>query len=65
MYEEGAAWADVLGRTPTQSDYDGCKDTCYNTYGHFIAMTSDKYSMVACGIYDEVSGDVWAVQNFN
>jgi hypothetical protein len=64
MYAEGAEWAEQLGRAPTQSDYGSCENSCYSAYGHFIAMTNANYSMVACGIYDEVSDDIWSVQNF-
>jgi hypothetical protein len=62
MYGEGAEWAASLGRIPTQADYDECSGGCYSQYGHFIAMTSDAYSRVACGITSDP--EYWSVQNF-
>ncbi len=32
--------------------------------GHYVAMSSNQYTRVACGLYDGGSGAVWAVQNF-
>lgn len=50
----------------------GCLQQMYNEgpgsdfskHGHYINMTSTKYSKVACGFYVTSSGKVWAVQNF-
>lgn len=64
MYSEGADWAEALGRDPLQSDYGSCSGSCYGQYGHFIAMTKASHTHVACGAFEEASGDVWSVQNF-
>jgi hypothetical protein len=62
MYGEGAVWAEDLGRAPTQADLENCDGSCYSTNGHFIAMTKEGHSLVACGITP--SGEIWSVQNF-
>jgi hypothetical protein len=36
----------------------------FSKHGHYINMSSDKYTKVACGFYTLPNGDVWAVQNF-
>lgn len=64
MYSEGADWAEALGRSPLQADYGSCEGSCYSQYGHFIAMTKASHTRVACGAFEEASGDVWSVQNF-
>jgi hypothetical protein len=64
MYSEGADWADALGRDPMQSDYSSCSGGCYSQYGHFIAMTKASHTHVACGAFEDSSGEVWSVQNF-
>ncbi len=64
MFSEGADWAEALGRAPTQADYGGCGDGCYSQYGHFIAMTKASHTLVACGAFEDSSGEVWSVQNF-
>ncbi|MCB9704149.1 MAG: hypothetical protein H6711_19830 [Myxococcales bacterium] len=33
-------------------------------HGHYINMSSEMYTKVACGFYTTASGDLWAVQNF-
>lgn len=38
--------------------------TDFSTHGHYINMSSDKYTQVACGFYVTSAGDLWAVQNF-
>lgn len=35
----------------------------YNTHGHYINLTSTKYSLVSCGFY-ATNGKVWLVENF-
>ncbi len=65
MYAEGAQWAQELGRAPEQSDYTPCADdfdNCYVHYGHFIAMTNENFTQVACGI--TADEPYWSVQNF-
>ena len=32
--------------------------------GHYEAMSSTRYTAVACGIYEGPGGEVWAVQNY-
>ena len=36
----------------------------FATHGHYINMSSTKYSKVACGFYTMASGKVWSVQDF-
>jgi hypothetical protein len=38
--------------------------TDFSTHGHYINMSSSKYTQVACGFFVTSSGDLWAVQNF-
>lgn len=42
-----------------------CTGDCYQKHGHFINMTDDSVTQVACGFYTTSSGKVWAVQNFS
>lgn len=42
-----------------------CNDDCFQMHGHFINMTSSRYSRVACGFYTTAGGEVWSVQNFS
>jgi hypothetical protein len=42
-----------------------CTGDCYHEHGHFINMTDDSVTQVACGFYTTASGKVWAVQNFS
>jgi len=32
--------------------------------GHYVNMSSTEFTRVACGLYDDGAGNVWAVQNF-
>lgn len=41
-----------------------CTGECYEEHGHFINMTDDSVTKVACGFHTTASGEVWAVQNF-
>jgi len=52
MYDEG----------PPPSD--PCDGQCFQDHGHFLNMTNEGSSRVACGFYTTPEGDVWAVQNF-
>jgi len=52
MYDEG----------PPPSEQ--CNGQCFNEHGHFINMTNERYTQVACGFYTTPGGDVWSVQNF-
>jgi Cysteine-rich secretory protein family len=36
----------------------------FNTHGHYINMSSTKYTQVACGFYTTSAGKIWAVQDF-
>ncbi len=36
----------------------------FSTHGHYINMTSTKYTKVACGFYTTSKGSIWSVQNF-
>jgi hypothetical protein len=36
----------------------------YAAHGHYLNMSSTRYSRVACGFYTAPNGSVWAVQNF-
>lgn len=36
----------------------------YATHGHYINMTSTRYTKVACGYFTTPAGKVWAVQSF-
>lgn len=36
----------------------------FATHGHYINMSSSKYSQAACGFYVTTDGKLWAVQNF-
>lgn len=36
----------------------------FNTHGHYINMSSNQYTQVACGFYRGANGEVWALQNF-
>lgn len=42
-----------------------CTGDCYQEYGHFINMTDDSVTQVACGFHTTAAGKVWAVQNFS
>jgi hypothetical protein len=44
---------------------DPCNDACFQMYGHFINMTNERYTMVACGFFTTPGGEVWSVQNFS
>ena len=47
-----------------QSMWDEGPGEDFNTHGHYINMTNESYTQVACGFYITPDGDVWAVQNF-
>jgi hypothetical protein len=36
----------------------------FSKHGHYINMSSTKYTKVACGFWTTPKGSVWAVQNF-
>jgi hypothetical protein len=33
--------------------------------GHYLAMSGQEYTRVACGLYQTPEGDVWSVQNYS
>ena len=41
-----------------------CEGDCFQTYGHFINMTSTRSTKVACGFFTTADGEIWSVQNF-
>ena len=43
---------------------DPCNGDCFQEHGHFINMTNERYTAVACGFYETSEGEIWAVQNF-
>ena len=36
----------------------------FEEHGHYLNMSSTRFSMVACGFYTTPGGEIWAVQNF-
>jgi hypothetical protein len=46
---------------PPMSD---CTGSCFQMYGHFLNMTNQRLSKVACGFHERENGQVWSVQNF-
>ena len=38
--------------------------TDFSKHGHYLNMSSTKYTKVACGFFTAPNGQVWAVQNF-
>jgi hypothetical protein len=53
-----AMWAEG---PPPQEPCDG---QCFQDHGHYINMTNERYTQVACGFFETGDGEVWAVQNF-
>jgi hypothetical protein len=41
-----------------------CEGQCFQDHGHFINMSNEDYSEVACGFFTTGEGEIWAVQNF-
>jgi hypothetical protein len=37
----------------------------FQAHGHYINMSSTKYTKVACGFYKTSNGSIWAVQDFH
>ena len=42
-----------------------CSGQWFQTYGHFINMTSTRATKVACGFFTTSGGKIWSVQNFS
>ncbi len=36
----------------------------YSAHGHYLNMSSTRYTKVACGYHTAPDGQVWAVQDF-
>ena len=37
----------------------------FSKHGHYLNMTNDAFSKVACGFYTTSGSDMWAIQNFS
>ncbi len=48
------------GPPPTSA----CSGSCFETYGHYLNITTTRYTSVACGFYTTASGEVWQTQNY-
>jgi hypothetical protein len=44
--------------------WDEGPGTDFNTHGHYINMSSTKYTRAACGFSTGTNGKTWAIQNF-
>ncbi|HJK90964.1 MAG TPA: CAP domain-containing protein [Polyangiaceae bacterium LLY-WYZ-15_(1-7)] len=70
--EGGNAQNECPGWPSVNATIDGCLQAMwdegpgedFNAHGHYINMSSTRYTMVACGFYTTPDGRVWAVQNF-
>lgn len=57
---------------PPETLIDGClammwaegPGADFSKHGHYINMSSTKYTKVSCGFYQRPDGKYWAVQNF-
>ncbi len=57
---------------PPETMISGCLDMMwaegpgadFNKHGHYINMSSTKYTKVACGFFQTSAGKWWSVQNF-
>ena len=47
---------------PPMSD---CSGSCFQMYGHFLNMTNQRMTKVACGFFKTDEGQIWSVQNFS
>ncbi len=36
----------------------------FEQHGHYLTMSSDEFTMVACGFFQTDDGQVWSIQNF-
>ena len=58
--------------SPAESSLPGCLEQMWAEgpgedflkHGHYLNMSSEQYSEVACGFADAGGGDMWMVQNF-
>lgn len=68
----GSAQNECPGWGSVDDVIDGCLQLMWDEgpgepfeeHGHYINMSSTRYSRVACGYYTTPSGQIWAVQNF-
>jgi hypothetical protein len=47
-----------------QAMWDEGPGADFQMHGHYLNMSSTRFTRVACGWYETPRGDVWAVQNF-
>lgn len=58
--------------SPAEQSLPGCLEQMwaegpgedFNMHGHYLNMSSEQYSKVACGFADAGGGEMWMVQNF-
>jgi hypothetical protein len=58
---------------PADKMITGCLDAMWKEgpgdfnagHGHYINMSSNRYTLVACGFYTTAKGEIWSVQDFN
>jgi hypothetical protein len=55
--------ADMIGKCLDMMWAEG-PGADFSKHGHYINMTSTKYTKVACGFYTTPKGSIWSVQNF-
>lgn len=68
----GSAQNECPGWGSVEQVIDGCLQLMwdegpgepFSEHGHYINMSSTRYTRVACGYYTTSGGSVWAVQNF-
>lgn len=41
-----------------------CEGQCFLDHGHYINMSSTRFTKVACGFYTTPDGSIWSIQNF-
>ena len=68
----GSAQNECPGWPSTEETIDGCLQAMwdegpgrrFSKHGHYINMSSRKYTQVACGFHKARKGSVWSVQDF-
>ncbi|QQR90983.1 MAG: hypothetical protein IPJ88_04425 [Myxococcales bacterium] len=69
----GRAQNECPGRATNSAVIDSCLQQMWNEgpgepyaqHGHYINMTNEAYTKVACGFADGGDSGIWSVQNFN
>jgi hypothetical protein len=69
----GSGQNECPGWPDAEATIDGCLQQMwdegpgepFSEHGHYINMSSTRFTEVACGWFTTSSGDVWAVQNFH